>query len=145
MNREIEFRGYNPKNRKWLYGYCLVNRGKHYIVRDGIQPPSATPEDFEVEPESIGQYTGMKDRDGKKIYEGDVLEVNIAHLCKSDPNYGKRFKVVLKWWKPATAFLVFEPGKDDLVPLSWFSNAENNPVVVGNVHDNPELAKTTEQ
>lgn len=71
MNRKISFRGYNLKNKKWLYGYYLVNRGKHFIAEEGLQPPGMTWEDFEVDPESVGQYVitiGSTD-----IYEGDIV------------------------------------------------------------------------
>ena len=132
MNREIEFRGYNPKNGKWLYGYYLVNRGKHYIVPDGIQPPSATPEDFEAEPESIGQYTGLKDRDGKKIYEGDIIGGSNGSIN----GYEWPFKLQIEWNKEACGFNT--PKWRDMDKTHYYD-------VVGNVHDNPELVKTTEQ
>lgn len=52
--RQIKFRGWNPKNRTWLYGYYFVNRGGHFIVTDGIQPPTKIAEDFEGLPETVG-------------------------------------------------------------------------------------------
>jgi hypothetical protein len=69
------FRGYNLKNKKWLYGYYLVNRGKHFIAEEGLQPPGMTWEDFEVDPESVGQFTDMISREGDEIYEGDILQM----------------------------------------------------------------------
>lgn len=73
MERTIKFRGYNLKNKKWLYGYYLVNRGKHYIVQDEVVDPFAEKSDFEVDPESVGQYVG--DYKGNAIFEGDMVEV----------------------------------------------------------------------
>ena len=70
--RRIVFRGYNLKNKKWLYGYYLVNRGKHYIVQDEVVEPFAQPEDFEVDPESVGQHVCSEY--GIDIYEGDLIE-----------------------------------------------------------------------
>ena len=73
MNRKISFRGYNLKNKRWLYGYYLVNRGKHFIAEEGLQQPGMTWEDFEVDPESVGQYVG--DYNGTHIFEGDKVVV----------------------------------------------------------------------
>ena len=81
MKRTIQFRGYNLKNKKWLHGYYLVNRGKHYIVQDEVVEPFAEESDFEVDPESVGQYVG--DYKGKPIYEGDIVEVTDTTGYKS--------------------------------------------------------------
>jgi uncharacterized phage protein (TIGR01671 family) len=70
--RKIKFRGYNIKNQRWLYGYYLVNRGKHFVVEDEICAPDKTWEDFEVDPESVGQYVGTYM--AQELYEGDVVE-----------------------------------------------------------------------
>lgn len=72
MNRQINFRGYNLKNKKWIYGYYLVNRGEHFIAPDGIQSPGMTWEDFLVDPESVGQYVGLFY--DYNVYEGDIIE-----------------------------------------------------------------------
>ena len=74
MKREIKFRGYNLKNKMWIYGYYLVNRGKHYIVQDKTAHPFDEASDFEVDPESVGQFVG--EYKGKPIYEGDRVKVN---------------------------------------------------------------------
>lgn len=72
MKRQIKFRGYNLKNNKWLYGYYLVNRGKHYIVQDETVNPFSEPEDFEVDQESVGQYVATIK--GVDLYEGDYVD-----------------------------------------------------------------------
>lgn len=76
--RTIKFKGYNKKNGEWLYGYYLVNRHQHFIAPDGVQPPERVWQDFEVDPASIGQFTGLFDREGNEIYEGDI--VRLEHL-----------------------------------------------------------------
>ena len=73
MNRKISFRGYNLKNKMWLYGYYFVNRGKHYIVQDEVVEPFSEPSDFEVDPESVGQKVG--EVGGVELYEGDIVNV----------------------------------------------------------------------
>ena len=72
MERQIKFRGYNLKNKKWIYGYYFVNRGKHFIADDGLAAPGATWEDFEVDSKSVGQYVCTTFA-GVDIYEGDCV------------------------------------------------------------------------
>ena len=73
MKQTIKFRGYNLKNKRWLYGYYFVNRGKHYIVQDETVNPFAEAEDFEVAFKSIGMYVG--EYRGIPVYEGDYIHV----------------------------------------------------------------------
>lgn len=80
MERQIQFRGYNLKTKKWLYGYYLVNRGKHYIVQDEVVEPFSEPSDFEVDPESVGQYVGRFYE--CNVYEGDIIEYGNRTIVK---------------------------------------------------------------
>lgn len=126
--REILFRGKRIADGKWMYGlpsYDEYGNIEEIQVWDG--------EDISfclVDPETICQYTGLTDKNGKKIWEDDILE---GHLDDKFPEDVTREKVI--WHE--SGWKTEEPGCVDKEYLDEFG-AENFEVV-GNVFDNPEL------
>ena len=129
MKREIKFRGKRKTDGEWLYGYYFVNRGLHFIVTDGLAPAGNTFHDYEVYPETVGQYTGMKDCNGKEIFEGDIMEipetyVNVRLVGTVNYEHG--------------SFSIKSPNNDREWDLCW-TVREYNATVIGEIYDNPEL------
>lgn len=122
--RTILFRGYNLKNQKWLYGYYLVNRGQHFICPEGVQNPLASWEDFVVEEESVGQWTGRTDAKNKKVYEGDVV-LGIEGRVKG-------MRKLVEWSDFASGFTI---------PIWCDIDDECCYEVIGNIYQNKEILK----
>lgn len=117
--REILFRGKRKKDGKWVYGNYAVtdNNGKRHFV---FQNKAF---EFDVDPETVGQYTGLTDKNGTKIFEGDIVTM---------PKYGGgRHKSVVYFRKGKFAVDGSNYGFNDICP--------KNMEVIGNIHDNPEL------
>ena len=125
--REILFRGKLTANGKWSEGNLVVNkRGVCVITPD--ETPIGTY--GQVDPETVGQYTGLTDKNGKKIFEGDILSER--PLMNSVAYVG-----CVKYSDENSAFeIVFDTGSSFV--LGSYSKSYT---VIGNIHDNPELLK----
>ena len=131
--REIIFRGKRIDNGEWVYGSLFVGFQKCYICPEAIAMYNfdgalCLGGFVEVSPESVGQYTGLKDKHGKKIFEGDIL---LLDDIKGIVNYGTGcFCVKL----PSPDYLYRNNPAIDMV-LNEYPGLE----IIGNIHDNPEL------
>ena len=135
MKREILFRGKDKATDQWVYGDYTHNEGlnTHYISRN---VNNTSRKAWEVDPDTIGQYTGLKDKNGKKIFEGDIV-----HL-KGDGYDGS---IVGKDYYRVVTFhdgtFCFSVGDGLHVPINDYGNGLDDWDVVGNVTDNAELMK----
>lgn len=148
MEREVKFRGL-PEDPSafgfdFVYGYYYydepVDQHVIYTKKCEVVP---------VQPETIGQYTGLKDSQGKEIYEGDVLKtVGKKFLGKRDIKTGFMHTEVthisvVEWWQSSSNLgyrLKNSKGKTIMIKpyaVSRTMKAEK----IGNIHQNPELLK----
>ena len=145
--REILFRGKRIDSDEWVYGGYKVEKIGEYPVAVFIieHLKSGVFENHRVDPETVGQYTGLTDKNGKKIFEGDIIQTKKTGL-KGE----KEYRFVIKYGKylpleycreiysqwQTIGFYAFD-GKRDY-QLSCFKDLLE---VIGNIHENPEILK----
>lgn len=131
--RKIVFRAKRLPDGEWVYGDLECRRldGRCFIHSYSDDRKYYT--QYEVVPDTIGQYTGLKDANGEEIYEGDILDLYIPKNNIGKPEHRKR-KVI---WKDS-GFRITNM-HDDCVMDRVTSTIELIYTVIGNNHDNPEL------
>lgn len=131
MNREIIFRGKSSDNDEWVQGYLHKKRnfiGENYYIdclKYGHIGKYNTIECVTemVEPETIGQYTGFNDKNGTKIFEGDIVKSKTGTI------------ILVKYTN--TGFYPYRNQSGFTKVTNWKNVLEGE--VVGNIHDNKEL------
>lgn len=134
--REILFRGKRLDNGEWVYGaYCPKNSDTPFGPM--VERPSIIKLDkpydgywFDVDSNTVGQYTGLTDKNGEKIFEGDILEHHVQSniiVCRGEVFWetkNGRWALRLNTMNPC--FYMHNPKAVE---------------VIGNIHDNPDLLK----
>lgn len=135
--RTIKYRGKDIETGEWIYGHFFQRLG-HYpaIVEPKPRDGKVMYYEIAVEDTTVGQFTGLTDKNSKEIYEGDIL-IWGENECKSKP-----------------LIVCFKHGSFGYIYCDWFHsfagnrNFTFNPLntdvrfeIIGNIHDNPELLK----
>lgn len=129
--REILFRGKMPVESKWTYGSLIseANVFDKRLVLTHIYDKDCN--EILVDPETVGQYTGLTDKNGVKIFEGDVLEGDLDDNL--DP--GAKWRCTVVWGKFGWLCKARQT-----CPMDEFDIREGE--VIGNIYDNPELIES---
>ena len=151
MDRIIKFRGKPTENntsyfKDWVYGFLVISNNKYYIlldILDNIKRDNYEVYMIEVIPETVGQYTGLKDKNGKEIYEEDIIEFSYDRFTGNfDTKIGKgivEFIYGAFYIKPYEIEGKKIKGIEDEEWFLLYSVNEDTLEVIGNVYDNPEI------
>ncbi len=139
MNREINFRGKRLDNGEWMYGFLVeIYDGRKFIIppKSGCFRKSPyIPYRYEINPESIGEYTGLKDVKNKEVYEDDIVLQNSGSKAVIEWS-----PMASQWWMRYTKTASFRNDYKALEPD--YGDGQNYCQyieVIGNIHENPEL------
>lgn len=137
--REILFRGKRLYDGEWVYGFYVHCADRWGRDKDLIQSLDLESGEFgflhDIDPETVGQFTGLLDKNGKKIFEGDVVAQNWYDYTEpSDDSFGE-----VVFCEYDCSFSVMDVKKDGIVPLGRCHAYHWEVEVIGNIHDNPEL------
>ena len=126
--REILFRAKREDNGEWVYGYYVRlpdAAGAVHMMHVPARNPDECNATFYIDPKTLGQFTGLTDKNGTRIFEGDIVEYERKRYSINYLPHYARFSAV----KPNTVFCVFAYQRGE---------------VIGNIYDNPELIGGTE-
>lgn len=131
--REIKFRGKRLDNGEWIKGNSIVRVGDGFFICDWTGVAIKKSEFYnlftEVAPATVGQYTGLKDKNGKEIYEGDIIGGSNGSIN----GWEWPFKSEIKWNDEECGFNT---------PNWGYMDSTHYYNVLGNIYDNPDLLKT---
>lgn len=133
--REILFRGKRVGDGEWIEGYLSFV----YIdvpEKARIYSPAKV-RSFDVITETVGQYTGLTDKNGTRIFEGDIVKITGFHTTAiAAVKYGSTSEKSTHWgW-----YFDDNDGHTYFLMSKAFCR-DYNAIIIGNIHDNPELLK----
>lgn len=138
--RTIKFRGKASHNGEWLYGGLINIHGEYHILgeddmmEDGHHVRQNSDRPTLVEPDTIGQFTSLYDKNGKEIYEGDIVRVYDFSSV-----YASEYKGVVKMVHGTWIVEYDRPFGTSRPKLFFDDFADRKTEVIGNIYDNSDL------
>ncbi len=152
MDREILYRGKRVDNGEWVTGDRVVIHGEAFIYCACVI--ATNPSDgkdlfgvcgYKVDPTTRGEYTGLKDRNGKRIFEGDIVRFQFDNDDDPWPHKRTEKHIGRVFWQDFRSSFAIAMGRNGSKNINndlWKYVQNGNRVeVIGNIHDNPELLK----
>ena len=130
MSRGIEFRGFD--GTKWYYGDLKYNKNVDVAMIHIYEDGGSYYRQYTVDPDTVGQFTGMTDKHGVKVFEGDIVDVYDFTSV-----YASKYRGVVKMYRGSWC-VEYEDSIFDTVfhPMLFFDDfADRKTEVVGNIHD----------
>ena len=150
--RKIIYRG-RDKNGIWHEGSYVCLNSAHHRIYMGYPDPKAEyiyPDWYSVDPETVGQYTGLKDKNDQKIFEGDILKFgayNVQVYWNDETFSWEATKCENKY--DGYRHFQGKPEEWDDIYLGWIAaeipiTGQMTTEIIGNIYDNPELIEKKE-
>lgn len=131
MKRQIKFRGKRVDTGEWIFGDLLTSNGTECEISDWNDVVYSR---YDVDPDTVGQFTGLLDKSGKEIYKGDILSAN-----------GKIIGYVVDGVRGYCYDVVYTPPRRNEYSWSLYSvvtdDYPSGIEVIGSIYDSPELLK----
>ncbi len=160
--RIIKFRGKSIISDEWLYGNFYDDGGEQYMLPTNLLDIDDY-EKFQVDPDTVGQYTGVTDKYGNGVYEGDILRLRTfdnlsmnAKIPQEEASEMRRLftldelvgdldaeSITAVCFCEGMMMVSLDWENDTYISCLWGDQKRSNPIfdfeVIGNIHDNPEI------